>query len=255
MRDPSERTHNIPDSHERNSRLAVIAELSSTSAGRRYNLPGVKLARESHRSRVLLVEDHPILAAGLGAVLERKGFQVVGVATTVVDALALVREKPADVAIIDIELGDGSGLEFIRTVRGDGPACVVFSAHAEAMYVHESVRAGAIGYVVKSAPVALLVEAVKSVSRLVPYFCPKAMKAFQGSVSPESIRDLTERETEVLKHVARGLTNKKIAELLGISSRTVESHRERIQSKLGVHTAASLTHVAIAMGLVRVGDP
>ncbi len=211
------------------------------------------MIEESTSLRVLLVEDHGLLVEGIRMVLERRGHAIVGVTDKVASARQLLDTAAADVIVCDIELADGSGLDLVRAARDAGIPTLVLSVHTESAYVHEAVRAGAQGYVAKSAPPQSLVAAVEAVGHGNPYFCPTSLAAL--GESPTRIRNITGRELDVLEAVARGLTTKEIARELGISPRTVETHRERLMSKLGVSNAVGLAKMAIVMGLIDAAGP
>ncbi len=209
--------------------------------------------------RVLVADDHMIVRSGIRHVLESEsGFEVVGEAQSGGEALALTSELKPDVVVLDISMPDQSGLEVAARIRENpGSARVlILSMHNNAEYVLESVRAGAHGYLLKDTAATDLREAIRAVCRGESYFSPPvasrlsaAVRGEHESLHPE-LDLLTGRERDVLLGIARGRTNKEIAAELGISHRTVESHRESLMRKLQIRTVAELTRFAIGAGIV-----
>jgi len=209
--------------------------------------------------RVLVADDHMIVRSGIRHVLESEsGFEVVGEAESGGEALALASELKPDVVVLDISMPDQSGLEVAARIREEpGSARVlILSMHNNAEYVLESVRAGANGYLLKDTAATDLREAIRAVCRGESYFSPPVASRLSAAVRGEiesrhpELDLLTGRERDVLLGIARGRTNKEIAAELGISHRTVESHRESLMRKLQIRTVAELTRFAIGAGIV-----
>jgi DNA-binding NarL/FixJ family response regulator len=208
--------------------------------------------------RVLVADDHTIVRTGIRHVLESEAeFQVVGEAGNGADAVSLAEELGPDVVLLDISMPDQSGLEVAARIREAASAAriLILSMHNNAEYVVESVRAGAQGYLLKDTAATELREAIRAVCRGESYFSPpvasRLSAAVRGEVAGHSgIEQLTGREREVLLGIARGRTNKEIAAELGISHRTVETHRESLMRKLQIRTVAELTRFAISAGIV-----
>jgi DNA-binding NarL/FixJ family response regulator len=209
--------------------------------------------------RVAVIDDHAIVRAGLRMVLEADpDFEIVGEADTAAAALELVRREHPDVALIDINLPDESGLRVAAGLRTTEPLVrvLILSVHDDPEIVRESVRLGAHGYVRKDTTPADLRAAIRAVHNGDAYFSPSVARTLaealreQTGATPEGLDRLTEREKEVLSRVARGLSNKEIAAELGISVRTVESHRDSLMRKTGLRNAAALTRYALESGLV-----
>ena len=216
--------------------------------------------------RVLIVDDHGIVREGLRQVLlADSDFAVVGEAADGVEALDLaVRERP-DVILLDITMPGDSGLVVAQRLRQLVPESrvLILSVHDDAEYVLESVRAGAHGYLRKDTTPADLRSAVRAVHRGDAYFSPvvakrltellrkDAIPAAAVAATSASLDALTNREREVLVHVAHGRQNKEIAGALGISVRTVEAHRDSMVRKLGIRSTAGLTRFAMEQGLLR----
>ena len=211
--------------------------------------------------RVLVADDHAIVRTGIRHVLEREpGFEVVGEAATGAEALALASELRPDVAVLDISMPGRSGIQAAVELRQRSPhtRVVILSMHDNAEYVLESVRLGAHGYLLKDTAATELCGAIRAVQRGESYFSPPiasrlsaALRAGREAEPQGPLDQLTAREREVLAGVAQGHTNKEIAHQLGISHRTVESHRESLMRKLGIRTVAELTRFAIETGVLR----
>lgn len=209
--------------------------------------------------RVLVADDHMIVRTGIRHVLESEaGFEVVGEAATAPEALVLAAELRPDVILLDISMPGQSGLELAARLRGTTPAprVLILSMHDNAEYVLESVKAGAHGYLLKDTAATELRSAIRAVCRGESYFSPpiagRLRDALRGRyTSPAGTLDqLTGRERDVLVGVAQGKTNKEIGATLGISHRTVETHRESLMRKLQIRTVAELTRFALAAGIV-----
>jgi DNA-binding NarL/FixJ family response regulator len=209
--------------------------------------------------RVLVADDHTVVRTGIRHVLESEpGFEVVGEAENGTEAMSLAAQLHPDVVVLDISMPGLSGLE-VAAQLGEttgNPRVLILSMHNNAEYVLESVRAGAHGYLLKDAAAAELRTAVRAVWRGESYFSPPAASRLTAAVRGKhsthpTLDQLTGREREVLHGIARGHTNKEIAAELGISHRTVETHRESLMRKLGIRTVAELTRFALDAGILR----
>jgi DNA-binding NarL/FixJ family response regulator len=209
--------------------------------------------------RVLVADDHMIVRSGIRHVLESEAdFEVVGEAATGSEAIALASDLKPDIVVLDISMPDCSGLEVAAQLRGSTTTRVlILSMHNNAEYVLESVRAGAHGYLLKDTAATELRTAIRAVCRGESYFSPPVAGRLTAAVRGErevqqpGLDQLTAREREVLIGIARGYTNKEIAAKLGISHRTVETHRESLMRKLQIRTIAELTRFAINAGIVQ----
>jgi DNA-binding NarL/FixJ family response regulator len=209
--------------------------------------------------RVLVADDHTIVRTGIRHVLEGEpGFDVVGEASNGMEAFALATELHPDVVVLDISMPGESGLQIaarLGTVPSP-PRVLILSMHDNAEYVLESVRAGAHGYLLKDTAATELRSAIRAVCRGESYFSPPVASRLSAAVRGEHetratpLEQLTGREREVLEGIARGRTNKEIAADLGISYRTVETHRESLMKKLQIRTVAELTRFALGAGIV-----
>ena len=209
--------------------------------------------------RVLLADDHMIVRTGIRHVLEGEpGFEVVGEAATGSEAVSLAARLQPDVVILDISLPGESGLLVAARLRDSSPEprILILSMHDNAEYVLGSVRAGAHGYLLKDTAATELRSAIRSVCRGESYFSPPIASRLREALRNEqeshsgSLAQLTAREREVLLGVVRGRTNKEIAGELGISHRTVETHRESLMRKLQIRTVAELTRFALGAGII-----
>lgn len=210
--------------------------------------------------RVLVADDHAIVRTGIRHVLESEpGFAVVAEAATGAEALELAGSLRPDVAVLDISMPGESGLRVAAELRQRSPdtRVLILSMHDNTEYVLESLRAGAHGYLLKDSAATELRGAIRAVRRGESYFSPaiagKLSAVVRGDAAASAagaLAQLTARERQVLVGVAQGHTNREIAQQLGISHRTVESHRESLMKKLGVRTVAGLTRLALEAGLV-----
>jgi DNA-binding NarL/FixJ family response regulator len=205
--------------------------------------------------RVLVADDHAIVRTGIRHVLEGEpGFEVVAEASTGTEAVALALALRPDVAVLDISMPGLTGIQAAAELRRASPETrvLILSMHDNTEYVLESLRAGVHGYLLKDGAAAELGDAIRAVCRGESFFSPPVayrlgavVRGEVGGGAAEVLAQLTARERQVLVGVARGQTNKQMAQELGISHRTVESHRESLMRKLGVYTVAGLTRIAL----------
>ncbi len=211
--------------------------------------------------RVLVVDDHAVVREGLRHVLgQADGFLVVGEAGTGGEALELAAAQQPDVVLLDLSMPGMSGLEVAAALHARWPEMrvLVLSMHEQDEYVLAAVRGGAQGYILKDAGPAELRAAIRAVHGGAGYFSPTVAGRLgaavrgevRGDAPAERLARLTPREREVLTLVADGLTNREIAARLGISPRTVESHRESLMKKLSLRSVAELTRFALQVGLI-----
>ena len=211
--------------------------------------------------RVIIADDHAMVREGIKSVLERAGFEVVGEASSGTEVLPLAERVQPDVAVLDISMPGETGLQAAAKLRQALPhiRVLILSMYDNSEYVLESVRAGAHGYLLKDGAAQELANAIRAVRDGEAYFSPavaaRLSAAVRGDIEREQRRSnldlLTGREREVLAGIAKGLTNKEIASELGISHRTVETHRESLMKKLGIRTVAGLTKFSLEAGLLQ----
>lgn len=208
---------------------------------------------------IILADDHKIVRDGLRALLEREpGLAVVAEAENGRDAVALSLELKPDVVVMDVGMPGLNGIEATGQIRGHvtGIRVLALSIHADRRFVERMFRAGAAGYLLKNCAARELVRAINEVARGKGYLSPELDGVVAEKVSrpaladrPFSVYDLTTREREVLQLIAEGETTKQIATQLGLSQKTVQSHRQQIMDKLDLHNIAELTKFAVREGL------
>jgi DNA-binding NarL/FixJ family response regulator len=202
---------------------------------------------------VLVVDDHPIWRDAVARDLEAAGLVVCGTASDVAQAVRIATATRPDVVVLDLQLPDGSGVDVARRLGTMEPAprILVLSASGEQPDVIEAVAAGATGYLVKSASTAELVAAVGAVARGEAVFTPGLAGLVLGeyqrlaSTPADGSPALTQRETEILRLVAKGYTYPQIAERLVLSVRTVQNHVQNTLTKLQLHNKAQLVRWAL----------
>ncbi len=210
--------------------------------------------------RVMLVDDHAIVRAGLKAVIgAAPGMVVVGEAEGGNAAIAQLAHTPADVVVMDLSMADGDGLTATRAITregGSGARVLVLTMHGEESYLEPVLAAGASGYLVKSSADREVVEAVRAVARGETYVRPAAARA-QGAerreeraAERERFEKLTDREREVMQLFAQGYTAPQIGEQLSISPKTVDTYKQRVNDKLGLTTRADYVKMALRLGLL-----
>lgn len=211
--------------------------------------------------RVAVVDDHTLMRQGtVGLLGSQPDIEIAGEADSGRAALELVADAEPDVVLMDIAMPGMSGLDATREIRQRFPSVnvVIVTMHERDDYFFEALRAGASGYVLKGADIEELLSAVRAAYRGEVYLQPSASKAlvadYLARAAKGEDRDrydgLTDREREILRLLAQGLTTREIAEELVISPHTVQSHRDRIMSKLDLHTKAALVRYAVDRGLV-----
>ncbi|MGA8209196.1 MAG: response regulator transcription factor [Nocardioidaceae bacterium] len=209
--------------------------------------------------RVMVVDDHPMWRDAVERDLQAAGFNVVAVAADGDQAIARFPAARPQVVVLDLQIPGPNGVEVTARVLKDDPSArvLILSASGEQDDVLEAVKAGATGYLVKSASVTELVDAVGRVARGDSVFTPGlaglVLGEFRRLSEPTSSivgnPELTERETEVLKMVAKGMSYKQIADRLVLSHRTVQNHVQNTLRKLQMHNRVELTRYAIEQGL------
>jgi DNA-binding NarL/FixJ family response regulator len=215
----------------------------------------------SARIRVLVADDHALVREGIRTVLaEVPGLEVIGEAATGAAAIELAERERPDVVVLDISMPEGTGLDVTARLRESLPETriLILSIYDHEQYVLESVRAGAHGYLRKDSSPTELRDAVRAVARGDSFFSAPVAQRLSEALRGESSRELrasrlatlTARERDVLVGIASGGTNKEIAARLGISPRTVETHRENLMNKLDVRSVAGLTRLAVDEGLI-----
>jgi DNA-binding NarL/FixJ family response regulator len=209
-------------------------------------------------TRILLADDHTIIRQGLCSLLEKQtDIEVIGAVEDGQKAITLVRELVPDIVIMDITMPHLNGIEATRKIAGKpgGTKVIALSMHSSRRFVTEMLKAGASGYILKECLFDEL-EAIQTVLNDGIYLSPKItgvvvddyVKRLSGEYQP-SEPTLTEREREVLQHLAEGKSTKQIALHLHVSGKTIESNRRNIMDKLSIHNVAELTKYAVREGL------
>lgn len=209
--------------------------------------------------RVMLVEDHALVRAGIRSLLEKlPDLEVVAEAGDGRTALSLIAEHQPDVVLMDIKMAGLNGLEATARIVRDLPGVrvVILSMYANEEYVIQALRVGASGYLLKDAGTAELEVAVRAAARGETYLSPaisrRMIQDYLQVVGGEggALEQLTPRQREVLQLVAEGHSVKEIAQILQISVKTVETHRAQLMERLDIHDVAGLVRYAIRIGLV-----
>lgn len=213
--------------------------------------------------RVLLADDHTLIRAGISALLERmERVEVVGEAGDGRHAMKLIQELTPDVVLLDLLMPGLSGFEVLQETTGKFPGVkiIVLSVHNSEEYALRALRSGAAGYLSKNAASAELERAIDQVIRGEQYFSPIIAQlasleaAGNGPTGRTTAVELTPRQLEVLILIAEGYSTKDIARTLGISVKTVETHRAQLMERLGIHDVAGLVRHAIRTGIVKLDD-
>jgi two-component system, NarL family, response regulator NreC len=207
-------------------------------------------------TRILLADDHAIVRNGLRLLLQHDDFEIVGEASNGREAAHMAAASCPDVAILDYGMPVMNGVDAAREILQTCPRAkvILLTMHADDRYVLQAVRLGVKGYVVKSQASEDLVRAIHEVQRGLMYLSPRVSRTLveaylaKSGLPPDP---LTAREREVLRLVAEGKTTKQVAEVLGISSRTAESHRSHLLRKLDMQNTAGAVRHAIRLGLIQ----
>ncbi|MGC8744114.1 MAG: response regulator [Verrucomicrobiia bacterium] len=216
---------------------------------------------KSRKIRVLLVDDHPVVLEGLKSYIATQSeINLVGEARSGSEAIDKIKKIKPDVAVVDVSLPDIKGYDIISKTREESPQTkfIVLSVYDHIEYIKQALKLGASGYVLKDSNIAELIQAIEAVYSGETYFCKKVEKIMANGYVRQSLgafteqQTLTPREVEILKLIAVGFSNKEIAVNLGISTRTVETHRERIMNKLDVHNSAGLIMYAIKNRIIEI---
>jgi len=211
----------------------------------------------SARVRVLLADDHTLVRAGLRKILEQDGgLTVVGEVADGAAALEFLARQRVDVVVLDLTMPGLDGFDLLRNARARWPdlKLLVLTMHADPEHAARAVREGADGYLLKDSAAGELAAGVRAVMAGRRYYSEPVQRALsellRSGAPARPVDRLTEREREVLKLVARGLSTKEIAARFDISARTVETHRANIMRKLELHSVALLTRFALREGLI-----
>ncbi|MFC6637941.1 response regulator [Sulfitobacter sp. JBTF-M27] len=205
-------------------------------------------------TRIVIVDDHPMVAEGIQSILESyDDIDVVGTLSSGREAIDQLDKLNPDVVLMDLNMPEIGGLTATEIVleRRPGTRIVILSMHDNPEYIASALSHGAVGYLLKDVPTDEIKQAIDTVMQGETYLCTGA----QGSIAPkqgQGAREaLTEREQTILLQLASGKSNKEVAHVLDISVRTVETHRKNIKRKLGISSTAGLTRYALEHGVLQ----
>jgi DNA-binding NarL/FixJ family response regulator len=209
---------------------------------------------------VFIVEDHTLVRSGIRALLQAApNLNVVGEASNGRDAVEMIQQLKPDLVLMDVAMSELNGIDAARQVHIALPSAriIMLSMHEDRQYVFESLKAGATGYVLKSAAFQDLIAAIDTVMSNRNYISPGLsdvvmndyIRRAQGEEQATEVGRLSGREREVLQLIAEGKSSAEVGDLLHISVRTVDTHRHNIMTKLEIHSIAGLTKFAIRHGL------
>ncbi len=206
--------------------------------------------------RVVIVDDHQVVLEGFMARLELEPeIEVVATASNGLQAIDVVKQFMPDVTLMDVSMPIMNGIDATRLIKEEVPEAKVLmlTMHDNREYIMKVMQAGAVGYMLKEISAEKMVQAIKTVNQGSTYFCESVTQTlFTQEIAPAEHKPnpLSRREEAVLKLVAQGCSSKKIASLLNISYRTVETHRQNIKHKLDIHSTAELAKYAVQHGLL-----
>ena len=210
--------------------------------------------------RILIADDHEVVRAGVRAIIEHEpDFEVCGLATNGRDAVVLATQLKPDIVIVDMTMPELDGVQVVRQIKRALPQTemLVFSAHESESIIAEVFAAGAKSYVRKADAGRHLISALRSLQQHKPYFTDEVSKVLfarflqaAGPRDPSSSDKLSTREREIVRLLAEGKSNKENAIALGISIRTIETHRAAVMRKLRLDSLAGLVRYAVRNGIV-----
>ena len=206
--------------------------------------------------RVVVADDHAVVRSGLTGLIEgTDDLEVVAVAANGREAVEQVRRHRPDVALMDLQMPEVDGVEATRTIvaEGLGAEVLVLTSFSDQARIHAAIDAGAVGYLLKDAEPAVLLDGIRAVARGESPIDPRAARhllAARPSDGSEAVGELSPRETEVLRLVVEGLLNKQIAQRLGVTERTVKAHLTSVYQRIGVADRTQAALWAQRHGLV-----
>jgi DNA-binding NarL/FixJ family response regulator len=213
------------------------------------------LGSDTRRAAVLIVDDHPIVRHGLARLIgDEPDLSVAGSAASAREAKAALKASRPDIVLLDITLGDDSGLSLLKELRTLHPQIpiLVLSMHEESHYADRVLRAGAMGYIMKQEPPERVMAAIRQVLSGKVYLSEAMASSVltrlvgrKESETSSPVDVLTDRELQVLQLIGRGLSTRQVAATLHLSVKTVENHREHIKAKLNLHSGSELVHFAV----------
>lgn len=218
------------------------------------------MSKSKTRIKVLLVDDHPVVRRGIAACLSRHArIDLVGEASNGREALDQVRALRPDVVVTDVDMPVMNGADLATALAKESPSIrvLVLSVYHTPGHVLRMVQAGAAGYMFKESSPEELIHGIEQVAQGEPFFSENVAQIALNQVvrgQINGIKPLTTREREVLVCISEGLSNKEIANVLGLGVRTIETHRERAMRKLNIHSIAGLTKYALSQGWITLNE-
>lgn len=204
------------------------------------------------KSRVIIVDDHPIFRMGMGELLNQEDdFEVCGLAEDIAGARKLIKKFSPELAIVDITLGGENGLDLVKEMAEvkEAPAILVLSMHDEQVWAERAIRAGARGYIMKKEASENVIVALRNIRLGKIYVSAPIMEHFLNRLHVKSdtlgVDQLTDRELEVFRLIGAGLATREIAERMNLGVKTIGTYRDRVKQKLGIKTAAELIREAV----------
>ncbi len=219
-----------------------------------------------NKTRILIVDDHSVVRSGVRALLKSSpAYRVVAEAADGEEAVTLAKRHKPDIVMMDISMPKMNGIEATRVLRREVPPAkiIILTVHEDEEYVYQMLKAGASGYVLKSAGKKEIFAAIDSALSGERFFSPGVSRLIidgfihrddneEDRATVHRSFELTKREVEILRYIAQGFTNRKIAERLFLSVRTVNTHRTNLMQKLDLHDTARLVRFAIENGFVKI---
>jgi len=214
--------------------------------------------------KVVLVDDHQLIRMGITALLNSENdVEVIGEVNSAKDVLKSIESMKPDLVLMDISLDDGDGIILTKEIckRDKDVKVIMLSMHVKEDFIQRSIKAGASGYILKDSPKEELIKAIKVVAGGGQYFAAEVSQLMVSSYVTKAgdftnqkrkTSGLTNREIEIIRLLSDGLSNQKIADILGISHRTVDTHRTNIMQKVKVKNVAELVKYAIVNNLIEV---
>jgi len=210
--------------------------------------------------RILIVDDHPVVREGIGSMLKREpDFKIVGEATNGLEAIEKVHELSPDIVLMDLRMPELDGVEAMIRIRAEKPEVkfIILTTFSDDEYIFRGIAAGARAYLLKDAPRAELFSAIRAVSKgesqIQPVVASRVLdKLAELSKKTPAAETLSERETEVLKLMAKGVSNKELADQLSITQSTVKTHITSIFQKLNVTTRTEAVTTALRKGIIQL---
>jgi DNA-binding NarL/FixJ family response regulator len=205
-------------------------------------------------TRILIVDDHPAVREGLAVrIANQADLEVCGEAADVGDALKVLAATQPDVAVVDIQLKTGDGLDLVKRIkaRGESIRVLVWSVYPDKLYAERALNAGALGYINKEHTTGRIVDAIRCVASGKVYLCEEMAQSLLSQtiggtrdLRESPIESLSDRELEVFRLIGQGVSTSELAERLHLSRHTIETHRQRIKEKLDLANAAELVQAA-----------